>query len=99
MAKEWPCGPKWCVLILYLRFLQESQRRGAYDGQGVAVRPEVVVVGGARHARGAVCAACEHRCVVRRGGWLGPQWGRSGAGGGVACVHTFTLESAHKNRI
>ena len=33
-----------CVLVLYLRFLQESQRRGAYGGQGVAVRPEVVVV-------------------------------------------------------
>ena len=35
----------------------------------------------ARAARFALC----NWCVVRRGGWLGPQWGRSGAGGGVAC--------------
>ena len=50
-------GARVCVLVLYLRFLQESQRRGAYGGQGVAVRPEVVVVDGARHARrGLRCA-------------------------------------------
>ena len=66
-----------CVLVLYLRFLKESQRRGAYDGQGVAVRPEVVVVGrrgGAPGTRGAVCARCE----IGASSDAAAGWGRSG---------------------
>ena len=65
----WGC---WRVLVLYLRFLQESQRRGAYGGQGVAVRPEVVVVDGARHARRGL------RCAIGTSSDAAAGWGRSG---------------------